>query len=63
MMFPQVTEELLDATVANLQSHHPQYRVGDRVPRGGERVSLTVRRVEKVRTCVCVCVCDGGTRI
>lgn len=45
----QVEAEKLDASVANLHCH-PELGLthGSVLPRGGERVSLTVRRVARV---------------
>ncbi len=49
-MAAQVEAELIDDRVANLDAH-PELglRVGARLPRAGERLSLTVRRVLRVR--------------
>lgn len=46
----QVEEEVLDASVANLAQYSSTLGLqeGDKLPRGGERVSLTVRRVGRV---------------
>jgi hypothetical protein len=41
-----VAEEVLDGTVANLHLH-PEVAPGSSLPRQGERISLTVRRVLK----------------
>jgi hypothetical protein len=46
----QVEEDVLDSTVENVEATGLQ--PGDMLPRSGERVSLTVRRVTRVLAAV-----------
>ena len=51
LLHAQVEEDTLDASVVNLAAH-PELGVGAELPRGRERLSLTVRRVLRVRNLV-----------